>query len=204
MTRRIVAAFRGAGGQVFLADSGKGTAFRDLQGQPGVRRAVAKTDIAAMVDEVVVELLDRFARWQDDPALTFEPLLLVLEEAFVLLSADSGRDEAAKADQALTARLRDAVAKVALMGREAKCFLCCAPQRGDASLFNLATRDQLGMRVLLLRNCKESTAELALELPRSALVPGREPPCRIRDLQPLPGRVLVEANGQVQLAQVSL
>jgi len=202
--RRIVRCWMAAGGHVFIADSGKGTAFPELEGKPGVRRAIAKADIADLVEEAQAEMLRRYEVWQADRTQVFVPVLVVLEEAYYLLSSASGRDESAKVDQALTARIRDAIEKIGLLGREGSVHLLVAPQRGDASLLGGALRDNLGMRVLQLRAARDSTTDMALEMPKSAMLPGREPPVRIRDLEPIAGRVVVDDPTGTFVAQVSM
>ncbi len=118
----------------------------------------------------------------------------------------AGRDEAAREDQRLSAALADHVVQLALLGREAGLHLLLAPQRGDASaLGSGAARDQLALRVLLLRGATDTSADMALELARTTPIPGREPPACIRDLAAPPGRALVrDPDSGYTLAQVAL
>lgn len=135
-------------------------------------------------------------------------MLLFLEEAQVLLTPASGRDEEAKADQAATARIRDVLGRVVFAGRAAGVHVVISAQRGDAALLGPAVRDSVGLRLCMTHGAKDSTVELSLELPRTALVPCREPPVRIKDLPAPVGRVLVEDQSLGEpgllLAQVSL
>lgn len=201
---RLVRAWLAAGGEVALLDYGKGTAFPDLEGTPGVRRAVSKADCEALLGQVRADMEDRYRRWQADRSLSFTPILIVFEEAFVAIESMSGRDDEAKEDQRLSSAMRDHMTQVALLGRECHVHLCLSVQRGDAQTMGGAVRDQLSLRVCLLSLAKDATVSMALELSRDALVPGMEPPVRIRDLPSPKGRALIEDPTGLHLVQISL
>lgn len=201
---RLVRSWLAAGGHVALLDYGKGTAFPDLEGTTGVRRAVSKPDCEALLSDVRAEMDERYEQWQADRSLSFTPTLVVFEEAFVAIESMSGRDDEAREDQRLSSALRDSSTRIALLGRECGTFLCLSCQRGDAQTMGGATRDQLTTRICLLANAKDATVSMSLEVSRDALVAGMEPPVRIRDLPSPQGRALVEDRTGVHLVQVSL
>lgn len=206
LCRRAVACWLAAGGEVLLLDYGKGTAFRDLDGQAGVRRAVDKVECEALLAGARAEMTRRYETLRADRAAPHGRLLVVFEEPFAAMEAASGRDEAAREDQRLSAALADHVVQLALLGREAGVHLLLAPQRGDASaLGSGAARDQLALRVLLLRGATDASADMAVEVTRTTPIPGRERPVCIRDLPAPPGRALVrDPDGGYTLAQVAI
>lgn len=206
LCRRVVGCWLAAGGEVLLLDYGKGTAFGDLDGRPGVRRAVDKRDCEALLADARAEMGRRYETLRSDPAGAFRRLLVVFEEPFAAMEPVSGRDEAAREDQRLSALLADHVVQLTMLGREAGVHLLLAPQRGDASaLGSGAARDQLALRVLLLRGATDASADMAVELARTTPIPGREPPACIRDLAAPPGRALVrDPDDGYRLAQVAV
>jgi hypothetical protein len=201
--RRCVFAWLAAGGVCYLADP-KITSFRDLVGHPGVvRREIDKAAISEMVAVVEAEMCRRYKRWEHHPDERFQPILLVLEEAYSLLTAESGRSDKARDDRELTSVIQDAVEQIAILGRECSVHMILAPQRPDAALIGGGTRDQLAFRVLQIRNCMDSTCEMALEMARSTMIPGRVPPARISELSTEPGRVLVRDQDGYSVAQIA-
>jgi len=203
--RRVAASWLAAGANVVLLDYGKGLSFGVFADYPGARRAVSKADCESLLGDVNAGMQSRYEALQKDPAAQFVPLLVVFEEPFVAMEPSSGRSEEAREDQRLSLRLADHVVRIAMLGRECGVHLLMCPQRGDASaLGSGAARDQLGLRVLLLRAAMDATVDMAIETSRSTLIPGREPPVAIRDLPSPPGRALVRGPNGYQLVQVAL
>lgn len=206
LCRRVVGCWLAAGGEVLLLDYGKGTAFGDLDGRPGVCRAVDKPACEALLADARAEMGRRYETLRSDPAGAFRRVLVAFEEPFAAMEPAAGRDEAAREDQRLSALLAEHVVQLALLGREAGVHLLLAPQRGDASaLGSGAARDQLALRVLMVRGATDASADMAVELARTTPIPGREPPACIRDLAAPPGRALVrDPDNGYRLAQVAV
>ncbi len=202
--RRVVTCWLAAGGEVRLLDYGKGTAFLGFDEQPAVRRAVSKPDCEIALAEARREMMRRYEVRQVDREAQFVPLLVAAEEPYAMMDPRSGRDEHAREDQQLSAQLADHLVQLAMLGREAAVHLLLSPQRGDAAaLGSGAARDQLGLRVLMLRGAMDTTVDMAIEMSRSTLIPGREPPTAIRDLPSPPGRALVRGPDGYRLVQVA-
>lgn len=200
LARRVVSSWAEAGGELVGLDAVKGTAWTGLPG----RRAITKPACESVLADVVDEMHARYETLQRQPRAVFTPVLVAVEEVFALLDPLLGRDERARLDQQLTERIGHHLAALALTGREARFHLLAVAQRGDSRVLGGgAARDQF-TRVVLLRNASDATLDLGVELSRTSIIPGREPPVTIRDLPAPPGRVLVRSpdDGYI-LAQVA-
>lgn len=170
---------------------------------PKHRRVVEKEDCCELLADAEQEMRSRLRRKTADRDAQFRPILVMIEEAADVLTATAGKTPEAKADQELTAKIQAHVLAIGRLGRSARVHLVIAPQRPDAALFGPGLRSQLGYRVLMLSNARDDIVEMVLEIGRNSELPGREPPVRIRDIPVAPGRAVVEAGGDLVIAQIA-
>jgi hypothetical protein len=193
LARRIVWAWLEAGGAVLGCDPTKGTGFRGFDDYAQFRRVVSVDAIVDALQQAEAEMRRRYAEMQQHPPGWEQPwprVLIWIEEAGSLLVAPTGKDEESKELAALVAKAKRHIYQLIAVARECRITVFLAPQRPSVQIIDGDTRDLIGLRVLMLRQARDQMCQMVIESGLDSVIPGDEPPRRLRQLDSPAGRMV--------------